>query len=439
MTDVRRTRVNKYLSEVGYCSRRAADTLIEQGRVTVNGAVPEKGTKVTPADVVRVDGRVIRQPDADRVYIAFHKPVGIVCTTDTRTERHNIIDFINHPTRIFPIGRLDKPSEGLIFLTNDGDIVNKILRVEHNHEKEYVVTVDRPLTPRFVRRMAGGIPMLGTVTRECVVQSLDPFTFRIVLTQGLNRQIRRMVEYLGYSVTRLRRVRIMNVELDLPVGHWRDLTQQELAAIRRSFADAPESPPPPGPPPPQARPPRPKSKVVLFNKPFGVLSQFTSKLGMKTLADHIDIPGVYAAGRLDKDSEGLLLLTDDGALQDRIASPRFKLPKTYWAQVEGVPTDEALARLRDGIDLKDGRTRPAHVRRLPEPDVWARTPPIRERKAIPTSWIELQITEGRNRQVRRMTAAAGYPTLRLIRYSIGDWTIDGIASGESVTVDPEQT
>lgn len=175
------------------------------------------------------------------------------------------------------------------------------------------------------------------------------------------------------------------------------------------------------------------STLVLFNKPFGVLSQFTSPGAVETLARYIDVPNVYAAGRLDKDSEGLLVLTDDGVLQDRIASPKHKMSKTYWVQVEGEPTDEALTRLQRGVRLKDGLTKPAQAQRMEEPAVWPRTPPIRERKSIPTSWISLTIKEGRNRQVRRMTAAVGFPTLRLIRYSIGDWTIDGIESGTFVT------
>lgn len=171
------------------------------------------------------------------------------------------------------------------------------------------------------------------------------------------------------------------------------------------------------------------SMVLLFNKPYGVLSQFTSQEGVQTLADFIDVPNVYAAGRLDKTSEGLLVLTDDGVLQNRIASPKHKLPKTYWVQIEGIPTEEALLQLRRGVVLKDGRTKPAQVRRIDAPEVWPRNPPIRERKHIPTTWIEMQIKEGRNRQVRRMTAAVGHPTLRLIRYSVGDWTIDGIDLG----------
>lgn len=238
MSDAPRTRINKYLSEVGYCSRRAADKLIQQGRVRINGKVPEMGTKIGPQDEVHVDGQLISTPTEARVYLAFNKPVGIVCTTDTRVEPDNIIDYINYPTRIFPIGRLDKPSQGLIFLTNDGDIVNKILRARNNHEKEYVVTVDRPITQEFLRRMRGGLPILDTVTRECEVERLEPRVFRIVLTQGLNRQIRRMCEYLDFRVTRLERVRIMNVKLDLPIGRWRELTREELAEINRLVADS---------------------------------------------------------------------------------------------------------------------------------------------------------------------------------------------------------
>ncbi|MFZ0490473.1 MAG: 23S rRNA pseudouridine(2604) synthase RluF [Salegentibacter sp.] len=235
MSETKLTRINKYLSEVGFCSRREADKLIEQGRITLNGQVPEMGTKIAPGDVVRVDGKLISEEEKKEpnVYLAFNKPAGIVCTTDTRVEKDNIIDYINYPKRIFPIGRLDKPSEGLIFLTNDGDIVNKILRARNNHEKEYVVSVNRPVTPDFLKRMSSGVPILDTVTRECEVERLGKHDFRIVLTQGLNRQIRRMCEYLGYEVTALKRIRIMNVMLDVPVGKWRDLTQEELDTINR--------------------------------------------------------------------------------------------------------------------------------------------------------------------------------------------------------------
>lgn len=227
-------RINKFLSEIGYCSRRAADKLIEQRRVKINGQVPEMGTRVTKQDEVSVDGKVVSGgTKEDRVYLAFHKPVGIVCTTDTRVEKDNIIDYIGYPTRIFPIGRLDKPSEGLIFLTNDGDIVNKILRARNGHEKEYQVVVNKPITKSFIRGMAGGVPILDTVTRKCKVTQTSTYGFTIVLTQGLNRQIRRMCEHFGYNVQRLKRVRIMNVGLDVPVGQYRDLTQAELAEIER--------------------------------------------------------------------------------------------------------------------------------------------------------------------------------------------------------------
>jgi 23S rRNA pseudouridine2604 synthase len=227
------TRINKYLSEVGFCSRRAADQLISEGRVSINGKIAEVGTKIGVGDEVRVNGKLISAPKEKPVYIAFNKPVGIVCTTDVQSERNNIIEYINYPSRIFPIGRLDKDSEGLILLTNHGDIVNKILRARNNHEKEYFVTVDKPITPEFVNKMQNGIPILDTVTNKCVVEQKSKFMFRIILTQGLNRQIRRMCEYLGYEVVKLKRIRIMNISLDVPVGEWRDLTSKELAEINR--------------------------------------------------------------------------------------------------------------------------------------------------------------------------------------------------------------
>ena len=227
------TRINKYLSEIGYCSRRAADKLIDEGRVTINGQVPEMGTKISEEDEVRVDGKLVSAPKTSSVYIAFNKPIGIVCTTDTRVEKDNIIDYINFPTRIFPIGRLDKMSEGLILLTDDGDIVNKILRARNNHEKEYLVNVNQPITQEFLEQMRSGVPILDTVTKECEVEQVAKNRFRIILTQGLNRQIRRMCEHLGYKVTKLKRIRIMNVKLDTPVGKWRHLTKEELAEIDR--------------------------------------------------------------------------------------------------------------------------------------------------------------------------------------------------------------
>lgn len=237
MAEENLTRLNKYLSEVGYCSRRKADALIEQGRVTINGKVPEMGTKVHPDDEVRVNDELIVPPKKDNIYLAFNKPIGIVCTTNPK-EKKNIVDYINYPTRIFPIGRLDKPSEGLILMTDDGDIVNKILRARNNHEKEYIVSVDRVITDDFIERMANGVPILDTVTRKCEVEQLSKFVFRIVLTQGLNRQIRRMCEYLGYEVVKLKRTRIMNIPLDVPVGKYRHLTEKELSELNKLLGES---------------------------------------------------------------------------------------------------------------------------------------------------------------------------------------------------------
>ena len=233
-------RLNKYLSEAGYCSRREADRLIDAGRVTINDVIPEMGTKVASGDVVKVDGEIVGKRKKDFVYLAFNKPVGIVCTTDTRVEKDNIIDYINYPKRIFPIGRLDKPSEGLILLTDDGEIVNKILRASNNHEKEYVVTVDRPISQTFIERMAGGIYIeaLGQRTKKCKVNKIDKYTFSIILTQGLNRQIRRMCDYLNYNVKTLKRVRIMNIELDVPVGKYRELTSEEFKTLTDLVSDS---------------------------------------------------------------------------------------------------------------------------------------------------------------------------------------------------------
>jgi 23S rRNA pseudouridine2604 synthase len=223
-------RLNKYLAETGACSRREADQWIEAGRVTVNGVRAVLGTQVEGSDDVRVDGQTLR-PKPKRVYLALNKPIGIECTTD-RDVPGNIVDFVGYPERIFPIGRLDKDSEGLILLTNDGDIVNTVLRAEHEHEKEYIVAVDRPLTPAFLAGMASGVPILDTVTNPCKVTQVGRNTFRIVLTQGLNRQIRRMCEHFDYRVRRLQRVRVMHVHLgSLPVGRWRELTATELRGL----------------------------------------------------------------------------------------------------------------------------------------------------------------------------------------------------------------
>lgn len=223
-------RLNKAISETGFCSRRAADKLIEEGKVKVNGELAGLGVKVTAKDEIRVEGKIITK-EVKNIYLAFNKPVGITCTTDTNI-KGNIIDFINYPERIFPIGRLDKPSEGLIFMTNDGDIVNKILRSKNNHDKEYIVTVNKKINAEFIKKMRNGVPVLDTITKKCRVTKIDDFTFNIVLTQGLNRQIRRMCEYLGYEVRTLKRIRIMNIELkNLKVGKYRSFTNTELQEI----------------------------------------------------------------------------------------------------------------------------------------------------------------------------------------------------------------
>ncbi|MEF3098022.1 ribosomal large subunit pseudouridine synthase F [Raoultella ornithinolytica] len=226
------TRLNKYISESGICSRREADRYIEQGNVFINGKRATIGDQVAPGDVVKVNGQLIEPREAeDLVFIALNKPVGIVSTTED-SERDNIVDFVNHSKRVFPIGRLDKDSQGLIFLTNHGDLVNKILRAGNDHEKEYLVTVDKPVTDEFVRGLGAGVPILGTVTKKCKVRKEAPFVFRITLVQGLNRQIRRMCEHFGYEVTKLERTRIMNIGLSgLPLGEWRDLTDDELVAL----------------------------------------------------------------------------------------------------------------------------------------------------------------------------------------------------------------
>lgn len=229
-------RLNKFLSDSGHCSRREADRLIEQGRVTLNGARGGLGDRVSPGGEVRVDGRLItaRPP---KIYLALNKPVGIVCTADPR-EPLNVINYLNYPQRVFPIGRLDKNSSGLLLLTSDGEIVNRLLRAAGGHEREYLVTVDRPIGPDFLRRMAAGVPILDTVTLPCKTEQTGPSAFRIVLTQGLNRQIRRMCEALGYRVRALERVRIMNVRLDgLAPGQYRPLSPQELQTLLSSLGD----------------------------------------------------------------------------------------------------------------------------------------------------------------------------------------------------------
>lgn len=230
-------RLNKYISETGYCSRREADKIIEQGRVKINGIIATTGTKVSRGQLVSIDGKPLKVEN-ELVYIALNKPVGITCTTESKV-KGNIVDFVNHEKRIFPIGRLDKDSQGLIFMTNDGDIVNKILRAGNNHEKEYIVTVDKEIKDSFIKGMSNGVPILGTVTKKCFVKKEGKNSFRIILTQGLNRQIRRMCEHFGYEVKKLERVRIMNVSLgNLKIGSWRYITKKELAEINRLTEDS---------------------------------------------------------------------------------------------------------------------------------------------------------------------------------------------------------
>lgn len=229
-------RINKFLSQAGFCSRREADKFILDERVTINGIVAKMGEKIDPNDDVSVDGERISKKPNKKIYIILNKPKGIVCTTDSGVEKNNIIDYVNHPKRIFPIGRLDKTSEGLIFLTNDGDIVNKILRAKNKHEKEYHVTVDKPITHEFIQQMSKGVPILNTVTRPCEIKRIKDYEFKIILTQGLNRQIRRMCEYLSYRVKKLKRIRIMNIKLDIPLGEWRYFNDQEFSELKEMLS-----------------------------------------------------------------------------------------------------------------------------------------------------------------------------------------------------------
>lgn len=241
MTSSESTRLNKHISDSGFCSRRQADRLIEEGKVAINGQKAGLGDRVFPGDTVTVNGESLPEMAAD-VYILLNKPVGITCTTNKRFS-DNVVDFVDYPERIYPVGRLDKPSEGLLLMTNDGAIVNKILRAANEHEKEYVVKVNRPITDDFIDRMGNGVPILNTITKRCEVERLDDFTFRIVLVQGLNRQIRRMCEYLGYRVVSLKRIRLINLKLgNLPVGKWRELSEEEVKALKQAVKDSQEHP-----------------------------------------------------------------------------------------------------------------------------------------------------------------------------------------------------
>ncbi len=230
-------RVNKAIGDSGYCSRRQADKLIEQGRVSINNEIATLGDRVMPEDEIKIDSHLITENEK-LVYIVLNKPVGITCTTDKRV-KGNVVDFINHKERIFHIGRLDKPSEGLLLMTNDGNIVNKILRAGNKHEKEYLVKVDRRITDDFIKRMSTGVPILETITKKCSVEKVGRYLFKITLIQGLNRQIRRMCEYLGYEVVALKRTRIMNIQLgELAIGTWRDLTESELSGLKESLKES---------------------------------------------------------------------------------------------------------------------------------------------------------------------------------------------------------
>ena len=225
-------RINKYLSQIGICSRREADKLVDSGRIKVNNEIAILGTKINEGDKITIDNKLIKPKKKKTIFIAFNKPKGVVCTTNRMIEKNNIIDYINFPERIFPVGRLDKLSEGLIFLTNDGSLVNKVLRSRNNKEKEYLVEVNKNITKDFIRQMGNGIPILNTVTKNCKLVKVSTTTFKIILTQGLNRQIRRMCEFLGFKVVSLKRIRIMNIKLDVEIGKWRHLSSNELNSIK---------------------------------------------------------------------------------------------------------------------------------------------------------------------------------------------------------------
>ncbi|HEY2454840.1 MAG TPA: 23S rRNA pseudouridine(2604) synthase RluF [Scandinavium sp.] len=284
-------RLNKYISESGICSRRDADRYIEQGNVFINGKRAAIGDQVMPGDVVKVNGQLIEPRQEDSlVLIALNKPVGIVSTTENG-EKDNIVDFVNHSSRVFPIGRLDKDSQGLIFLTNHGDLVNKILRAGNDHEKEYLVTVNKPITDDFILGMAKGVPILGTVTKKCKVKKEAPFTFRITLVQGLNRQIRRMCEHFGFEVTKLERTRIMNVSLKgIPLGEWRDLTDDELIELFKLIEDSSS----------EAKPAKPKAKPKTAATPAKKPASSGAKSMAKTPAELANRKRFASAGRKKK-------------------------------------------------------------------------------------------------------------------------------------------
>lgn len=278
-------RLNKFISDSGYCSRREADKYIEQGSVFINGVRAKIGTQVGPRDTVVVNGHTVqRKVEEDELYIALNKPKGITSTTEKGVE-DNIVDYIGHPRRIFPIGRLDKDSQGLIFLTTNGDIVNKILRAGNQHQKEYIVTVDKPFTSDFVEKMAAGVPILGVVTKKCVVEQISPTVFRIILVQGLNRQIRRMCEYFGYNVTKLERTRIMNIELKgIPLGEWRELSDAEMKIMNELLKDSSGEAEKPAskPNPAKKKPPVQQQKNGSDKRSFGSKPGGSSRSGGKS-------------------------------------------------------------------------------------------------------------------------------------------------------------
>ena len=381
-------RLNKFIGETGYCSRREADKLIEEGRVTINGAVPEMGTKVSPDDEVRIDGKLIVEKHEKMVYLAFNKPVGIECTTNLEV-RNNIVDYINYHKRIFPIGRLDKASEGLIFMTNDGDIVNKILRARNNHEKEYTVTVNKPITDRFIQRMGNGVPILDTVTKKCKVEQISKYTFKIILTQGLNRQIRRMAEYLGYEVTALKRIRIINISLDIPVGRYRDLTDDEVRIDGKLIVEKHE-----------------KLVYLAFNKPVGI--ECTTNLEVRNnIVDYINYPKrIFPIGRLDKASEGLIFMTNDGDIVNKILRARNNHEKEYTVTVNKPITERFIQRMGNGVPILDTVTKKCKV------------------EQISKYTFKIILTQGLNRQIRRMAEYLGYEVTALKRIRIINISLD---------------
>jgi len=346
--------LNKYISSSGFCSRRDADKLIEQARVTVNGELVLPGARVVPGDVVEVDGEPIKKSSKKRpIYIAFNKPVGVTSTTDVH-DKSNIIYYLNYPKRIFPIGRLDKDSDGLIFLTNDGDIVNKILRASNNHEKEYIVTVDRAVTSEFIRQMSSGVPVLGKMTNKCFVRQEGSRRFRIMLTQGLNRQIRRMCEYLEYKVVELSRVRIMNVELgNLPAGKWRYLTLPEIEQMNELVATSSKT--------------DNVSKAAKAGTKDGRVKQYIPKKRGDSKADELPFdhdkkgaPGKRAASKSAADNEG----------GDKPVRPARKSSRPF-ADKEGSDRPARPVRkssTRPSADREEGSDRPARpVRKSSRP------------------------------------------------------------------------